>query len=69
MPGLKLKYFVLNPCSKAVGDKHAYASRSAMRRYAVEIEDHDKQLAMELKEWANKEEVCERSLCGDDGGG
>ncbi len=69
MSGLKLKYFVLNPTSKAVGDRHAEASRVAMRSYADSIQDVDKQLAMELKEWANKELVCERGLCGDDGGG
>ena len=68
MTGLQMKYFNLNPKSKAAGDRYAHASREAMRRYAEMITDINKQLAMELKEWANREENAERDLEGDGAG-
>ena len=47
------KYFVLKPRGN---DAQARASRVAMRTYAAEIEQHDKQLANELKSWAYEAE-------------
>lgn len=52
MPGLKMKYFVLKPRGT---DTYAKASRAAMQRYATFIEGENKELATELREWADTE--------------
>jgi hypothetical protein len=52
---LELKYFVLKPKSKYAGDRHAAASRAAMRSYAYSIRDEDSELAKSLEEWADEE--------------
>lgn len=49
--GLQMKYFVLKPSSKDVGNVYASASRVAMRAYADHIESTDPKLASELREW------------------
>uniref|UniRef100_A0A6M3L9L0 Uncharacterized protein n=1 Tax=viral metagenome TaxID=1070528 RepID=A0A6M3L9L0_9ZZZZ len=52
---LDMKYFVLKPRSKGVGDRFAAASRKAMRAYANHIRRVDEQMANELIAWAQKE--------------
>lgn len=52
---LEMKYFVLKPRSKKVGDKYALAARIAMRAYSEVIREADPKLAEELWVWANKE--------------
>jgi len=52
MKGLEMKYFVLKPKGK---DVYSEASRKAMRAYATHIEPHNKELANELRNWADKE--------------
>ncbi len=52
--GLEMKYFVLKPGGD---DKYAAASRSAMRRYAAHIIEENPELAKELREWADREQV------------
>jgi len=51
-PRLEMKYFVLKPRGD---DRHAVASRAAMRMYARSIRTADPELARELREWANRE--------------
>lgn len=48
MEGLKLKYFVLRPDKD---DEHAFASRMALRAYAVCIRKTNRQLAEDLNKW------------------
>lgn len=57
-----MKYFVLNPRSKAVGDLYAKASRLAMEAYAKEIRDINPKLSIELSNWAYKEHFKESEL-------
>ena len=52
---LEMKYFVLKPRSKKIGDKYARAARIAMRAYAEAIRETDPELAEELWAWTNKE--------------
>lgn len=52
---LELKYFILKPKGKNNKDPFALASQSALHAYADAIEDTDAQLAIELRQWANKE--------------
>ena len=52
MKGLIMKYFVLKPKGN---DVYAEASRKAMRAYANHIHQHNKELAIELSNWADKE--------------
>lgn len=59
---LKMKYFVINPASKAGGDRYAMASRIAMRAYAEAIRETDPEMAEELWMWANMEEDKEHLL-------
>lgn len=59
---LDMKYFVLKPRSKFVGDGHAAASRKAMRAYANHIRRVDEQMSNELIAWANKESDRESDL-------
>ena len=59
---LDMKYFVLKPRSKHVGDRHAAASRKAMRAYANHIRRIDEQMANELIAWAQKESDKESDL-------
>lgn len=53
MTGLIMKYFVLKP---AGNDTYAKASRAAMRTYARMILPENPELALELQDWADKEE-------------
>ena len=53
MDGLLLKYFVLRP---AGNDRHAIASRAAMRTYAHSMHGHNNELSKDIKEWAEREE-------------
>ena len=48
---LKLKYFVLNPTSS--DEAFAKASRAAMRAFAASIAETDKDLANDLRNWAD----------------
>ena len=48
---LKLKYFVLNPNSS--DPQFAAASRAAMREFAKIIGEKDKDLANDLRDWAD----------------
>ncbi len=57
MPGLKLKYFVLNPRAKTFDDLYAHASREALQAYAEAIEQTDPDLAQTLRIWRNQEIV------------
>lgn len=50
--GLIMKYFVLKPAGTS---PHAAASRRAMRVYADEISDTLPELALDLREWADRE--------------
>lgn len=59
---LEMKYFVLKPKSKKVGDKYAMAARVAMRAYAEAIRETDPELAEELWAWTNKETQREEAL-------
>ena len=59
---LDMKYFVLKPESNFVGDRHAAASRKAMRAYANHIRRIDEQMANELIAWAQKESDRESDL-------
>lgn len=56
MNGLEMKYFVLKPRGD---DRYAAASRKAMRAYAKHIEPANEQLAKELRDWADKEQLDE----------
>jgi hypothetical protein len=49
--GLKMKYFVLNPCSS--NGIRAQASRLAMLAYADAVRSDDQQLAVELEDWVD----------------
>lgn len=49
---LEMKYFVLKPRGF---ERHAIASRKAMRAYATAIEDEDRDLATALRLWADTE--------------
>lgn len=49
MAGLKMKYFVLKPKGN---DRYAKAARKAMRAYALHIQNENKELADELRDWA-----------------
>ena len=59
---LQMKYFVLKPRSKKVGDKYAMAARVAMRAYAEAIRATDPELAEALWAWTNKETQREEAL-------
>ena len=64
--GLKMKYFVLKPRGS---DVYAAASRKAMRAYANLIEPENPTLAMELREWADREQAeVGRATTGKDAG-
>jgi len=47
--GLLLKYFVLNPSSRY--PDHRDAARAAIHTYAAFMEDHDPELAHQLRVW------------------
>ena len=66
MFGLKMKYFVLKPQSKTVGDLYAKASRIAMEAYAKEIRDINPELSLELSNWANAEHFKDSKLAIDE---
>ena len=53
MDGLMMKYFVLKPGGN---DAYAYASRSAMERYALIIRKENPQLSDDLIAWVCAEE-------------
>ena len=53
MTGMHLKYFVLKPGGD---DAYARASRVAMRVFASEIEQDNKQLCGDIKQWVYEEE-------------
>ena len=59
---LQMKYFVLKPRSKKVGDKYAMAARVAMRAYAEAIRATDPELAEALWAWTNEETQREETL-------
>ena len=50
---LEMKYFVLKPRGN---DDYATASREAMRAYAEVIEECNPSLAVDLRQWAHREE-------------
>lgn len=52
---LEMKYFILKPRAKRKNDPFAIASRQAMMAYADSIKEHDPILALELNQWATKE--------------
>lgn len=52
MSGLRMKYFVLKPSGN---DIYAKASRKAMRVYAEQIYPSNKELAEDLRNWADEE--------------
>jgi hypothetical protein len=52
--GLEMKYFVLKPKGN---NPYAHAARKAMLVYARSIEDHNQDLATELRAWACREGV------------
>lgn len=52
MTGLQMRYFVLKPRGD---DLYAEASRKAMRAYASHILGANRELADELREWADRE--------------
>ena len=54
---LEMKYFVLKPRSKEIGDIHAKASRLALEEYARIIRDEDPSLADSIREWVLDETV------------
>lgn len=54
MNGLEMKYFVLKPKGS---DKYAAASRRAMRVYATFIQNENPELAHQLRDWADREQV------------
>ena len=53
MSGLQMKYFVLKPNGS---DRYARASRVAMRAYARSIDRENPELALQLEEWAGREQ-------------
>lgn len=53
MSGLQMKYFVLKPNGN---DRYARASRVAMRAYARSIDRENPELALQLEEWAAREQ-------------
>ncbi len=53
--GLQMKYFVLKPRPKSADDPYANASHAAMFAYADMIEEHNPDLASELRQWAGIE--------------
>ena len=61
MPGLEMKYFVLQPNGK---DAYAIASREAMRRYAEEIAADNPALSDVLLDWANREQIAAAEMRG-----
>ncbi len=62
MEGLVMKYFILKPKSKYIGDKYASASRMAMRAYAREILSQNSVLAKDLMDWASAEEMAAEQM-------
>ena len=48
-----MKYFVLKPKGD---DPFAEASREAMKTYADTIEDEDREFALDLRAWAEREQ-------------
>lgn len=52
MTGLQMKYFVLKPKGC---DVYAKASRRAMRAYADMVQGENRELADELRGWADRE--------------
>ena len=52
---LEMKYFVLKPKAKTRNDHFATASQAAMYIYADIIEEHDIDLAVDLRVWAGRE--------------
>lgn len=53
--GLMLRCFILEPKSRFYGDPYAYASRQVLRAYAQGVVKRNPKLAVDLKEWADKE--------------
>jgi len=51
MPGLEMKYFVLNPTKD---NEYGTASRKAIRVYAEHIGRFNKKLADDLADWLNR---------------
>lgn len=60
--GLVMKYFILKPRSKRLGDPFARASREAMRAFAKSIADTDSKLATELWDWVRRETKREEDM-------
>jgi hypothetical protein len=61
---LEMKYFVLKPRAgqrTKISKAHARASRMAMRAYAESIEEYDGKLALDLKKWAQTEDIAQRA--------
>lgn len=56
---LEMKYFVLKPRGT---DAYAIASRRALRGYAISISSENEELAVELLEWIDREEVDDGEL-------
>lgn len=49
---LEMRYFILKPRGNS---PHAFASRRAMKAYAIHIKDVDPVLAQDLEEWLEDE--------------
>lgn len=56
---LEMRYFVIKPKSKYLGDPYATASRMAMAKYAECIRTVDPFLADSLEEWVAREQIRE----------
>ncbi len=61
MTGLEMKYFVLNPTSS--DREFAWASRNALREFAVIIRDSNPKLCEDIMEWVEsiEKELMERT--------
>ena len=54
---IETKYFVLKPRAKSFPDQSAYSSRRALETYAAYIDATDAELATELRQWVQTEEL------------
>lgn len=59
---IELKYWILKPRSKFVGDKFAMASRLAMIEYARAIRKTDRELSNALFAWVDREQTRDEKL-------
>ena len=59
---LEMKYFVLKPRAKSKDDAFASASQAALYSFGQNIQFADKDLAKELKAWADREACVQKLL-------